>query len=133
MMVVNQTLVGGCMISHGDVPPDFTPPFANAGTWVIGHQHPAVVLRSATQQAKMPCYARCAMAGSSRILLLLPAFTSAALGTDLGMTSHWLPAIARPANARIEIFGLIEPPPPRSPEVLFFGRLDQLLSPSEVP
>jgi metallophosphoesterase superfamily enzyme len=114
--------VGRYLVSHG-----YVPPTARPHAWIVGHQHPAVVLRDQVRQAKMACYAVCAFSAKRPPMVLLPAFSSdpgGPVGTNL-MTRQWILPVPRPAAEKIRIFGLVEPPA-NDPQVLDFGPLSGL-------
>jgi putative SbcD/Mre11-related phosphoesterase len=112
--------LGSITISHGHLLPQ------RRGTlWVTGHQHPAVVLATRVQAAKMACYAVCAL-GRDKQLVLLPAFSHAPLGSNLLSGRNWLLPIPRPDATETRIFGVVEPAPPREPQVLDFGWMSML-------
>jgi metallophosphoesterase superfamily enzyme len=119
-----EVLVGKHLISHGHLPPSTRPK-----TWIVGHQHPAVILRTRVQSAKMACYAVCHPSATNPQLIILPAFTHDAgdpLGSNLLTGHHWLLPIPRPTANKIRIYGLIEPKPGTKPQVLDFGPLTDL-------
>jgi metallophosphoesterase superfamily enzyme len=94
---------------------------------VVGHQHPAVVLRTRVQAAKMLCFAQATLDvhGSAVNLLILPPFSPVPLGTNLLTESHWILDLPRPADGDVRILGLVEPKG-RAAQVLDFGQLSQL-------
>jgi metallophosphoesterase superfamily enzyme len=91
---------------------------------VVGHQHPAVVLRTRVQAAKMLCFAQATLRvdGSAVNLLILPPFSPVPLGSNLLTETYWILDLPRPADEDVRILGLIEPQG-RSPKVLEFGEL----------
>ena len=118
-----EVLVESYLISHGHVPPTVRPP-----AWIVGHQHPAVILSTRVQSAKMACYALCEPSAIRPQLVILPAFARDAggpLGSNLLTAHHWLLPVPRPAANKIRIYGLIEPPA-GPPQVLDFGPLTSL-------
>jgi putative SbcD/Mre11-related phosphoesterase len=113
--------VGGYRVLHGHSS------FASASSgFIVGHQHPSVVLRARVQSAKMICYAVCTVwSGKERVpMVLLPAFSRASLGSNLLTERHWILDLPRPANRDIRIAGIVE----RGEEgqVLDFGTLADL-------
>lgn len=94
---------------------------------IVGHQHPAVVLRTRVQAAKMLCFAHATLNadGSPVDLLILPPFSPVPLGSNLLTEHHWILDLPRPADADVRILGLIEPKG-RPPQVLDFGMLSSL-------
>lgn len=114
--VMPQVNVEGLAISHGHKLPERMP-----AVWIVGHQHPSVVLSTRVQSAKMACYALCEVEAGK--LILLPAFSRMPLGSNLLTGRNWLLPVARPQTERTRIYGLIEPQPPRPAQVLDFGWL----------
>jgi metallophosphoesterase superfamily enzyme len=129
--------VGGYAVFHGHQSADarglgegrWTSGTANERHWiprgiVVGHQHPAVVLRTRVQAAKMLCFAQATLRvdGSAVNLLILPPFSPVPLGSNLLTEIHWILDLPRPADEDVRILGLIEPQG-RSPKVLEFGEL----------
>jgi uncharacterized protein len=112
--------IGDTTISHGHERLDHSP-----AVWIVGHQHPAVTLSTRVQSAKMACYVTCKMAAEKK-LIVLPAFSRAPLGSNLLTGRHWLLPLPRPQEDNIQIAGLVEPGPPREPQVLDFGPLSLL-------
>ncbi len=117
--VADHFRLAGHLISHGHALPPETPA---GGCWIAGHQHPAVILRTRVQSAKMACFT---VLTDSRTILL-PAFSRAPLGSNLLIENNWLLPIPRPPVANIRIAGLIEPVDSRDPQVLDFGPLSLL-------
>ena len=114
--------VGRFVISHGHALPPSRP-----RAWIVGHQHPAVVLRDQIRAAKMACYAVCAASAQRPLLVILPAFSSAPggpVGTNL-MTRQWILPVPRPAMQKIRVYGLVEPSEGEA-QVLDFGPLSGL-------
>ncbi|HUO08940.1 MAG TPA: metallophosphoesterase [Phycisphaerae bacterium] len=97
-----------------------------ATTLIVGHQHPAVTLRSRLQSAKMICYALCnfSIQNSAFRILILPTFSQAPLGTNLINENHWILDCPAPAPADIQIAGIV--PGKEGGGVLHFGPLSQL-------
>jgi len=115
-------VIGSLVISHGhEVPAELR----DNCTWIVGHQHPAVVVSSAVQSVKMPCYAWCTPAGRGA-MLVLPAFSRGPLGSNLLTLRHWLLPVPRPGNSEIRIFGLVERQHAAEAQVLDFGPLNLL-------
>jgi metallophosphoesterase superfamily enzyme len=115
--------VGRYVVSHGH-----EPTAARPQCWIVGHQHPAVVLRDRVRQAKMACYAVCAPSARRPAMVLVPAFSSQAggpVGTNLMTGGHWILPVPRPASERIRVLGLVEPAT-GEPRVLDFGPLSGL-------
>jgi putative SbcD/Mre11-related phosphoesterase len=117
--IVPQMEVEGLTISHGHRALEKMP-----GAWIVGHQHPAVILSTRVQRAKMACYAACGIGGGR--LILLPAFSRMPLGSNLLTGSNWLLPVRRPEKDQMRIYGLIEPQPPRLAQVMDFGCLGGL-------
>ncbi len=112
--------IGDATVSHGH-----ETVAAESAVWMVGHQHPAVTLSTRVQAAKMACYATCDIGGRKK-LIVLPAFSRAPLGSNLLTGRNWLLPMPRPREEDIQIAGIIEPAPPREPQVLDFGRLSLL-------
>ncbi len=108
-------VVGGYTVTHGHKLP---PELRSAGNLIVGHQHPAIVLRSRVQSAKMFCYAE--ISTPMRHLLILPPFSRTPLGTHLLTDHHWILDLPRPSDKNIRILGLIEPKN-RDAQILDFG------------
>ncbi|MEI8198309.1 MAG: hypothetical protein WCI73_20640, partial [Phycisphaerae bacterium] len=106
---------------------------------ILGHQHPAVVLADRVQRAKMICFAyvqaqrsgggadgadgsdeSLTVALGRQAMILLPAFTSAALGTNLLSSRKWGMDLPVPEPERIRIAGIVQE------RVLDFGPLSAL-------
>ncbi len=98
-------------------------------TAIVGHQHPAIILHSRLQSAKMICYATCQLStkdpgrGALSTLIILPTFSRAPLGTNL-ISRRWIIDCPQPAPENIRIAGIVEA---RSDSrVLDFGPLANL-------
>lgn len=77
---------------------------------ITGHQHPAVVLATRVQAAKMICFAQCVVGKRRMPLLILPAFSPLPLGSNLLTERNWILDLPRPADAAVRIYGIIERP-----------------------
>jgi len=113
------------IISHGH---EFPADLSSKHTWIVGHQHPAVTLRTRVQSGKLPCYALCKPTKPRPGLLLLPAFNRDAggpLGSNLLAPSTWLLPIPRPTPRALHIYGLIESAK-TPPQLLPYGKLADL-------
>jgi metallophosphoesterase superfamily enzyme len=113
--------VGGYTVIHGHRIEDARPLPARL---IVGHQHPAVILRNRIQSAKMPCYAVCKLrvAQKNLTLILLPPFSRAPLGSDL-TKRNWILNLPWPGESHIQILGLVEA---SQKQVLDFGPLSDL-------
>jgi len=120
--VCGQFRLGPHVISHGHEPAS-----PGAGAWIVGHQHPAVEMRSRIhgRGIKMPCFAVLSGSGSPRTVLL-PAFSHGPLGCNLLSENQWLLPLPRPEDRDFRIAGLIEPTDGRPAQVLDFGPLSVL-------
>jgi putative SbcD/Mre11-related phosphoesterase len=115
----------GILVSHGHkLPSNFESQNPNC-TWIVGHQHPVIMMSNRVQRAKMVCFGVCRV-DTKRIVVLLPAFSRAPLGSDLRVARHWLLPLKRPADADIQILGIVEPAE-KEPEALPFGFLSGLI------
>jgi metallophosphoesterase superfamily enzyme len=119
--ITDATVVAGYRITHGHAM--HQPPTSG---WIVGHQHPSVVLSTRTQSAKMTCYALCTIRSEAIAipLILLPTFSRAPLGSNLRIQRHWIVDLPRPADRDIRIAGIIEGEGGGS--VLDFGPLSDL-------
>ena len=112
--IADEVRVGEAVISHGDVLPGLEEGgCGSAGgwvTWVVGHQHPAVTLRTAMQGAKMACFAgfEAEIGGRKRRVIVLPAFSPAPLGCNLLSERQWLLPVRRPGNGGRRVAGIVE-------------------------
>jgi uncharacterized protein len=112
--------VGRYLVSHGH---ELTA--SRPGVWIVGHQHPAVILRDRVRSARMGCYAVGAGSAQRPEMVLLPAFSSAAggpVGTNLLTGRQWILPVPRPGAERIRVYGLVERRE-GEPRVLDFGTL----------
>ena len=82
---------------------------------MVGHQHPAVMVATRVQGAKMICFAECAVAG--RNVLILPAFSPLPLGSNLLTGRYWILDMAAPAAEEVRVYGIVKE------RVLDFGGL----------
>jgi uncharacterized protein len=82
---------------------------------IVGHQHPAVILGNRVESAKMICFATIA-----KRMIVLPAFSTAPLGSNLLTGSHWIIDTPRPSTVSVRIAGIV------GDRVLDFGPLDRL-------
>lgn len=87
----SECTVGDALVSHGHDAPD-----SNASLYVIGHEHPAIAIAG----RKRPCYLVGPAAPAGRVLVL-PAFTRLAPGTDVSRTRRFRsPLLGRPGEYR---------------------------------
>jgi putative SbcD/Mre11-related phosphoesterase len=116
--------VGGYSVIHGHVSQHAGD---RAGGLIVGHQHPAVMIRNRVQSAKMICFGVCSVKrnGARVPLILLPAFSRAPLGSTLS-AHHWIVDLPCPADEDIRVLGIIEGD---RPQVLDFGTLASLRLP----
>ena len=102
---------GNYVISHGHVLPALLAE-APGARWIVGHQHPAVTLRTRVQSAKMACYVVCAGDTRQPGFILLPAFSREAggpLGSNLLGRGNWLLPLKWPTSQKMHIYGVVEP------------------------
>jgi putative SbcD/Mre11-related phosphoesterase len=116
--LADSATVGGYTVMHGDRALGRA-----AGGLIVGHQHPAVMIRNRVQAAKMICYAVCAIPKGR--LMVLPAFSRAPLGSTLS-APHWIVDSPWPGEEHIGILGIVEG---AEPQVLDFGTLASLRLP----
>jgi putative SbcD/Mre11-related phosphoesterase len=88
---------------------------------VIGHQHPAVILRDRLQQAKMLCFAAVDAGAFGFPVVILPPFSPVPLGSNLLTSRNWAVDLREPDPARVRIAGIVRD------AVLDFGPLAGLL------
>lgn len=106
--VENTATVGGYTIAHGH---EAEVKSAAQGGLIVGHQHPAVVLRDRVQSAKMICYAVCKLGTENsgpKTLIILPSFSRAPLGGNLLTERQWIINLPRPSAAQVRIAGILE-------------------------
>lgn len=86
-----ECLVGDAIVRHGHDSPE-----KNAPLYVIGHEHPAITIEG----RKRPCYLVGPAVDGGRVLVL-PAFTRLAPGTDVSRTRRFRsPLLSRPGEYR---------------------------------
>ena len=95
---------------------------------IVGHQHPAVVLRDRVQSAKMICFAVATvrMNGREVRVMVLPTFSRAPLGTNLMTEGRWIIDCQPPSPERVRIAGIVEGKQGSDGRVLDFGWLADL-------
>ena len=87
----SERIVGDALVRHGHDSPG-----KNAPLYVIGHEHPAITIEG----RKRPCYLVGPVADGGRVLVL-PAFTRLAPGTDVSRTRRFRsPLLSRPGEYR---------------------------------
>jgi metallophosphoesterase superfamily enzyme len=94
----------GITVAHGHALPTAGSPRA----LITGHQHPAVVLATRVQAAKMICFAQCVVGKGRMPLMILPAFSPLPLGSNLLTERNWILDLPRPVDAAVRIYGIIE-------------------------
>jgi metallophosphoesterase superfamily enzyme len=117
-----EVTAGRYVVSHGHALTT-----SQSQPWIVGHQHPAVILRDQVRAARMACYALCAPSARRPAWVLMPAFSSQAggpVGTNL-LSRRWILPVPQPPAAKIRVFGLIEPLGGQA-QVLDFGPLSGL-------
>lgn len=118
--------VGGYTVVHGHQSADIPHPLRGL---IVGHQHPAVVLRNRVQSAKMICFAVCKLrVKPTRVptyLIVLPTFSRMPLGSNLLTDRHWILDLPRPGDEDIRIAGMVEHA--EGDRVLNFGALADLV------
>lgn len=87
----SERVVGDALVRHGHDSPEKSAPL-----YVIGHEHPAITIEG----RKHPCYLVGPAAAGGRVLVL-PAFTRLAPGTDVSRTRRFRsPLLSRPGEYR---------------------------------
>lgn len=87
----SERVVGDALVRHGHDSPEKSAPL-----YVIGHEHPAITIEG----RKRPCYLVGPAAAGGRVLVL-PAFTRLAPGTDVSRTRRFRsPLLSRPGEYR---------------------------------
>jgi putative SbcD/Mre11-related phosphoesterase len=127
VVVEHTAAVGGYTIAHGHQLGAVDGGGRAARGLIVGHQHPAVMLRDRVQSAKMICFAACGgKSGTVQpALIILPSFSRAPLGSNLLTEHHWIIDAPRPSAASVRIAGIVEPTG-KAARVLDFGPLDGL-------
>jgi len=110
---VDEVRMGDVLIVHGDYIPKELEPVI-----IIGHEHPAIVLRENSKQEKFKCFVKAHFKKS--VLIVQPSCNPFTQGTDVRTERFLSPLLAK--STRREVFIVDE----NTREVLSFGKVDRL-------
>ncbi len=100
---------------HGDKIP-LTKEFKEAKTIIIGHEHPAIVLRDGIKTEKFKCFLKGSF--GRKTLIVLPSFNSTAEGTDVLRKKLLSPFLHQDLN-KFEVWVIAD-------KTYFFGKISEL-------
>ncbi len=110
---VKELFVDNILITHGDYIPKKLPKII-----IIGHEHPAIVLREKAKREKFKCFVKAKFKKS--VLIVQPSFNPFSQGTDILKEAILSPLLAK--STAWECFIVNE----KTHEVLPFGKVDAL-------
>ncbi|MBI4450756.1 metallophosphoesterase [Candidatus Woesearchaeota archaeon] len=114
--LVKEQRFGNILIAHGDAVPKLLKPDK---VILIGHEHPAITLRSATRSERYRCFVKTTF--KRRTLIVQPTFNQLTEGTDVSREEVLSPLLKDLSKAGIFVID------DKSHDVLAFGKLGKLV------